>query len=124
MSDVLDLALVLRNTERAARAAEAALAGFHRLGAELSPRMTALEARFSGLEARIPAMAAGLNSLALDVLKVNDKLLDHDGSFDTIEKRLLDHDGRFDTIERRLDDHTARLARIETTLNAILEKLP
>ena len=64
--------------------------------------MTALEARFSGLEAPIPAMAAGLNSLALDVLKVNDRLLDHDGRFDTLEKRLLNHDGRFNAIDATL----------------------
>jgi hypothetical protein len=50
--------------------------------------MTALEARFSGLEARIPAMAAGLNSLVRDTLKVNDKLLDHDARFDAIEATL------------------------------------
>ena len=110
MSDILDLTIVLRNTERAARAAEAALAGLNRLEAEFSPRMTTLEARFSGLEARIPAMAAGLNSLAMDVLRINDKMLDHDGRFDAIEKRLRDHDARFDAID--------------ATLAAILAKLP
>lgn len=105
-----DLTLILRNTAKAAVAAEAALAGFQRLEAELSPRMTALEARFSGLEARIPAMAAGLNSLARDTLRLNEKLLDHDGRFDVIEKRLTDHDARFD--------------KIDATLAAILARLP
>jgi hypothetical protein len=102
VSDTLDLTLVLRNTERAARAAEAALAVVRRLETELGHRMTALEARFSGLEGRIPAIAAGINSHELGLLKVTDM--------------LLDHDGRFDAIDRRLDG-------IEATLAAILAKL-
>jgi hypothetical protein len=64
--------------------------------------MTALEARFSGLEGRIPAIAAGLNNHELGILRVNEK--------------LLDHDGRFDATDRRLDG-------IEATLAAILAKL-
>ena len=107
---VIDLTIVLRNTERAARAAEAALAVVQRLETELSPRMSSLEARFSGLEGRIPAIAAGLNSLELGLLKVNDKLLDHDGRFDAIEKRLTDHDARFDAIEALLREIVAKLA--------------
>jgi chromosome segregation ATPase len=109
MSDVLDLTLVLRNTERAARAAEAALTVAQRLENDISHRMSAMEARFSSLEGRVPAMIAGLNTLTLDVNKLNDKLLDHDGRFDVIERRLLDHHKRFDAIDATLAAILARL---------------
>jgi hypothetical protein len=83
VSDIIDLTLVLRNTERAARAAETALAVVRRLETELGHRMTALEARFSGLEGRVPAIAAGIDS-----------------------------PGRFDAIDRRLDGIEVTLAAI------------
>ena len=103
MSDVLDLTLVLRNTERAARAAEAALAIAQRLETDLGARLTAIEGRMAGY-------MAGLNSLERGILRITDRLLDHDGRFDAIEKRLRDHDARFDAID--------------ATLAAILAKLP
>jgi hypothetical protein len=85
---IVDLTLVLRNTERAARAAEAALAIYQRMEGELGHRLGAMEARLSGLESRIPALAAGVNSVERGQVRLNDKLLDHDGRFDRIDARL------------------------------------
>jgi len=110
MSTTLDLSLILRNTERAARAAEAALAIAQRLETDLSTRLTAIEGRMAGY-------MAGLNSLERGILRITDRLYDHDARFDTIERKLADHDGRFDAIERKLAD-------IDATLAAILAKLP
>src|SRR4051794_16141799 len=99
MSDVLDLRLILRNTERAASAAEAALAISQRLETEIGGRIAGLESRFTALEGRIPALAAGLNSLERAVLKLNDKLLDHDARFDALEASQADHSTRLTRIE-------------------------
>jgi hypothetical protein len=103
MSDVLDLTVIIRNSERAARAAEAALAIAQRLETDLATRLSAIEARMA-------SYAAGPNSLERGILRITDRQYDHDGRFDAIEKRLTDHDARFD--------------KIDGTLAAILAKLP
>ncbi len=104
MSDVIDLTLVLRNTERAARAAEAALAIAQRLETDLGARLTAIEGRMGGY-------MAGLNSLERGILRITDRLLDHDGRFDAIEKRFDGLDAALAKLGADLSESTERIIR-------------
>jgi hypothetical protein len=103
MSGNADWTLIVRNSQKAARAAEAALEITQRLEADLSHRLTALEGRFGALEGRMTSAAAGLDSLHRAVLRIADIQDDQTA---------------------RLDGIDTRLGNIETTLAAILAKLP
>jgi hypothetical protein len=90
VSENVDLTLILRSTQSAARAAEAALEIAEGLRSDVGNRLTAMEARFSGLEGRFTALegrvttlAAGQDSLHRAVLRIADRL-------DGIEARLTD----------------------------------
>jgi hypothetical protein len=90
MSENVDLTLILRNSQSAARAAQAALEIAEWLKSDVGNRLTALEARFTGLEGRftslegrVTTLAAGQDSLHRAVLRIADGL-------DGIEARLTD----------------------------------
>jgi hypothetical protein len=103
MSETADWTIIVRNSQKAARAAEAALEITQRLETDLSHRLTALEGRFGALEGRMTSVAAGLDSLHRAVLRIADIQDDQTAG---------------------LDGQTARLASIETTLALILARLP
>jgi hypothetical protein len=107
--DTVELGLILRNTQQAMRASEAALAIAQRIETEFGHRFSGLEARFSGLEGRFSAiegrvtvLAAGQNSLQRAVLRIADTQDDQGGRLTRIEAKL-------DAIEAALAAIAARL---------------
>ena len=62
-----DLKLVLRNTEKSARDAQAALEAIERLVAGVGPRFDALEARLTGLEGRLTGLERRLAAVEASV---------------------------------------------------------
>ena len=58
-----DLKLVLRNTEKSARDAQAALEATERLALSVSPRFNAIEAWLTGLEQRMTALEQRMASV-------------------------------------------------------------
>ena len=105
----VDLGLILRNTQKAVQAAEAALEIAQRIETDFGHRFNALEVRFTGLEGRITTLGAGQNSLQRAVLRIADTLVDHGGRLDRI-------DGRLDAVEATLDAIAATLASISARL--------
>ena len=70
-ADNVDLRLILRNTERASRAAQAAFDATERLVVSvgnrfdaLESRMTAVESRMASLESRIGCVEKGMDGIA------------------------------------------------------------
>jgi hypothetical protein len=116
----LELGLILRNTQKAVQAAEAALEIAQRLETDFGHRFSALEGRFTGLEGRIATLSAGQNSLQRAVLRIADTLVDHWGRLDRIEAALA----TLPTMDARIDDLAQSQQRIEQALSAIAAKLP
>jgi hypothetical protein len=95
MSENVDLTLILRSTQAAARAAQAALDIAEGLKSDMGNRLTALEARFTALEGRfaslegrVTTLAAEQDSLHRAVLRVADLLDGVDGRLVDIATRL------------------------------------
>lgn len=95
MSENVDLTLILRNTQAAARAAQAALDIADGMRSDVGNRLTALEARFTALEGRFAALegrvttlAAGQDGLHRAVLRIADLLDGIDGRLVEIAARL------------------------------------
>jgi hypothetical protein len=84
---------------------------------EMGGRLTSIEARMVGVEGRLTTISAGQNSHALALMRISDKLVDHDGRFGGLEDRLT-------RIEAKLDTMDARYDAIDKSLAAIAAKLP
>ena len=97
MSENVDLTLILRNTQSAARAAEAALESAEGLRSDVGNRLTAMEARFSALEGRFTALEGPVTTLA--------------AGQDSLHRAALRIPDRLDGIEARLADLAARLPK-------------
>lgn len=95
MSDNSDWTLIVRASQQAKVAAEAAVASARLLESEAGHRLTAMEARLGAIEGRITNLAAGQSSHELAIMRIADTQA----------------------------DHTARLTRIETLLTDIAKKL-
>jgi hypothetical protein len=120
MSDTtIELGLILRNTQKAANAAEAALASARLLESETGQRLSAIEARMVAVEGRLTVITAGQNSLDRAVLRIADMLVDHGGRLDRI-------DGRLDAIEATLATLPTMESqqRIERALADLAARLP
>jgi septal ring factor EnvC (AmiA/AmiB activator) len=76
MSDNVELALILRNTETASRDARAAFDATERLVEGIGPRLSSLVARLSALEARVGGIEKGLDGLARSNYKIETMLAD------------------------------------------------
>ena len=95
MSENIDWTLIVRASQQAKVAAEAAVASARPLETEAGHRLTAMEARLGAIEGRITNLAAGQSGHELAIMRVADTQA----------------------------DHTARLARIEVLLTDIARKL-
>jgi hypothetical protein len=95
MSENTDWTLIVRASQQAKVAAEAAVASAKLLESEAGHRLSAMEARLGAIEGRIANLAAGQNSHELAIMRIADTQA----------------------------DHTARLTRIETLLTDIARKL-
>ena len=95
MSENIDWTLIVRASQQAKLAAEAAVASARLLESEAGHRLTAMEARLGAIEGRITNLAAGQSSHELAIMRIADTQA----------------------------DHTARLARIEVLLTDIARKL-
>jgi hypothetical protein len=95
VSDNTDWTLIVRASQQAKVAAEAAVASARLLESEVGHRLTAMEARLGAIEARLTNLAAGQSSHELAIMRVADTQA----------------------------DHTARLARIEVLVTDIARKL-
>jgi hypothetical protein len=95
MSENTDWTLIVRASQQAKVAAEAAVASAKLLESEAGHRLSAMEARLGAIEGRIANLAAGQNSHELAIMRIADTQA----------------------------DHTARLSRIETLLTDIARKL-
>ena len=95
MSENTDGTLIVRASQQAKVAAEAAVASAKLLESEAGHRLSAMEARLGAIEGRIANLAAGQNSHELAIMRIADTQA----------------------------DHTARLTRIETLLTDIARKL-
>jgi hypothetical protein len=95
MSDNTDCTLIVRASQQAKVAAEAAVASARLLESEAGHRLTAMEARLGAIEGRITNIAAGQAGHEIAIVRIADTQA----------------------------DHTARLARIETLVTDIARKL-
>jgi len=95
MSESTDWTLIVRASQQAKVAAEAAVASAKLLESEAGHRLSAMEARLGAIEGRIANLATGQNSHELAIMRIADTQA----------------------------DHTARLTRIETLLTDIARKL-
>jgi hypothetical protein len=95
MGENIDWTLIVRASQQAKVAAEAAVASARLLESEVGHRLTAMEARLGAIEGRITNLAAGQSSHELAIMRIADTQA----------------------------DHTARLARIEVLLTDIARKL-
>lgn len=93
-----DLKLVLRNTEKSARDAQAALEATERLVAGIGPRFDALDARLTGLEGRLnglerrfAAVEASVDAVARNTHRIEQSIAD---SNFRIEQMLADISAR------------------------------
>jgi chromosome segregation ATPase len=123
----VELGLILRNTQKAVQAAEAALEIAQRIESDFGHRFSALEGRFTGLEGRITTLSAGQNSLQRAVLRIADTLVEHGGRLDRIDGRLDAIEATsatLPTMDARMDDLAQSQQRIEQALAAIAAKLP
>ena len=98
----VELGLILRNTQRAVRAAEAALEIAQRLETDFGHRFTALEGRFTALEGRVTSLAAGLNSVHRAVLRIAEVQDDHTTLLEAIVKRLDGFGEQLTNVQTRL----------------------
>jgi hypothetical protein len=95
MSESTDWTLIVRASQQAKVAAEAAVASAKLLESEAGHRLSAMEARLGAIEGRIANFAAGQNSHELAIMRIVDTQA----------------------------DHTARMTRIETLLTNVAQKL-
>ena len=90
MSEATDWTLIVRASQKAQIAAEAALEITGRLKLEIGLRLDGLEGGLGTLEGRAASLAAGQDSLHRAVLRIADTLIDHSARFDAIDKNLAD----------------------------------
>jgi hypothetical protein len=95
VSDNTDWTLIVRASQQAKVAAEAAVASARLLESEVGHRLPAMEARLGAIEGRLTNLAAGQSRHELAIMRVADTQA----------------------------DHTARLARIEVLVTDIARKL-
>jgi hypothetical protein len=95
MSENTDWTLIVRASQQAKVAAEAAVASAKLLESEAGHRLSAMEARLGAIEGRMANLAAGQNSHELAIMRIADTQA----------------------------DHTARMTRIETLVTNIAQKL-
>ena len=77
MSESTDWTLIVRASQQAKVAAEAAVASAKLLESEAGHRLTAMEARLGAIEGRIANLAAGQNSHELAIMRIADTQADH-----------------------------------------------
>jgi hypothetical protein len=88
MSDNTDWMLIVQASQRAQRAAEAALATTTLWDSEFGGRLSSIEARLTGVETRLSAIAAMQHSHELALMRVTDTLAGHTASLTRIETAL------------------------------------
>ncbi len=109
MSDNADWTLIVRASQQAKVAAEAAVASARLLESEAGNRLASVEARLGSIEARIANLTTGQAGHELAIMRIADT--------------QADHTARLTRIEARLDRIEGGFARTEVLLAAIAQKL-
>lgn len=90
MSESTDWTLIVRVSQQAKVAAEAAAASARLLETEVGHRLTATEARLTAIEARIANLAVGMNSHGLATMRVAETQADHTARLTRMEAALIE----------------------------------
>jgi septal ring factor EnvC (AmiA/AmiB activator) len=102
MSDNTDWTLIVRASQQAKVAAEAAVASAKLLESEAGNRLTTIEARLTGIEGRIANIAAGQHSHELAIMRLADTQADHTARLARIEATVTRIEALLADIARRL----------------------
>src|SRR3954462_3435732 len=90
MSDNTDWTIIVRASQQAKVAAEAAVASAKLLESEAGHRLTAMEARLASIEGRISNLAAGQHGHEIAVMRIADTQADHTARLTRMEAILAD----------------------------------